>query len=70
MMHRMKIPLVNIRNKIMAEGQYKKEDIDVSEQSKPYFNLYLFASYSPLLKKSKKRTTVSSRTSDFMYFSL
>lgn len=24
----------------MAEGQYKKEDIDVSEQSKPCFNLY------------------------------
>ena len=33
MMYRMKIPLVNIRNKIAAEGvgNYKKEDIDVSK---------------------------------------
>ena len=32
MMYRMKIPLVNIRNKIDAEsdGTYKKGDIDVS----------------------------------------
>ena len=31
MMHRMKIPLVNIRNKIHQEGNFQKSDIDVSE---------------------------------------
>ena len=30
MMYRMKIPLVNIRNKIINDGVYTKEDIDVS----------------------------------------
>ena len=29
MMYRMKIPLVNIRNKIAGEGTYTKEDIDL-----------------------------------------
>lgn len=29
MMYRMKIPLVNIRNKIAADGVYTKEDIDL-----------------------------------------
>ena len=29
MMYRMKIPLVNIRNKIANDGGYTKEDIDL-----------------------------------------
>ena len=29
MMYRMKIPLVNIRNKIAADAVYTKEDIDL-----------------------------------------
>ena len=29
MMHRMKIPLVNIRNKIAGDDKYTKDDIDL-----------------------------------------
>ena len=59
----MKIPLVNIRNKIEADGVYTKADIDVSECALfvDIFNhfMWIFYSFSQMRLKFKKLITVS-----------
>ena len=62
MMYRMKIPLVNIRNKIEADGVYTKADIDVSQCA--LFDIinrfvWIFYSYSRMKLKYKKLISVS-----------
>ena len=67
MMYRMKIPLVNIRNKIEADGVYTKADIDVSQCA--LFDIinrfvWIFYSYSQMKLKYKKLISVSWRIYD------